>query len=157
MKKPFFFLLLLLVSCTTKEIAKPKETPFAEIIRVETTALPVAPLRELPDGFYLDSISYEDTSINYYCNMYFLQSRTDKQFNEEILDFVHNMEKGEKPTEKNRPDQTLFMLWPTEVEVSKGNVTCTFTDQSFTEGAAHYNHGSTTCRYDLKTHEILLR
>ncbi len=155
--KKLFFLLLLLVSCTTKEVANPKEIPFTEIVPLVSTALPVEPLRQLPDGFYLDSISYEDTSINYYCNMYFLQSSADKRFNEEILDFVHNMEKGEKPTEKNRPDQTLFMLWPTEVEVSKDDVICTFTDQSFTEGAAHYNHGSTTLRCDLKTHEVLLR
>jgi hypothetical protein len=104
-----------------------------------STALSIKPLKELPASFELDSILDEDTTYNYFTSIYFPKSNTNKSFNQLMAKFIQQQIGLEKPVKKAE-DQCTFNMWLIKLVNSENLIQCIFREQSYTEGAAHYNH-----------------
>ncbi|PKP21743.1 MAG: hypothetical protein CVU05_06090 [Bacteroidetes bacterium HGW-Bacteroidetes-21] len=104
-----------------------------------TTALPVSPLHILPAGYTLDSLTIIDSTCHFTSTMYFPHSTTNDELNKLIQDFVKQQIEAEKP-DSETTDPTTFELWVTELRTDEKIATCKFQAQTYTQGAAHYNH-----------------
>lgn len=120
-----------------------------------TTALAVRPLKIISSSFLLDSVISEDTAFNYFFTLYFPRSLNHIEFNKTIKQFVEHQASLEKPDRKQN-ENTLFDLWINKLQISGTLIQCLFIEQSFTEGAAHYNHSYSTLNYDINKKKTIL-
>lgn len=108
-----------------------------------STALEIQPLRQLPTGFHLDSISEKDSLLNHQCLLYYPVSETDPAFNRRLRLFMEKHKAGYKPDERGDEYQSSsFDLWIIAEEHRGGKQSFTFRMQSYYPGAAHYNRDS---------------
>lgn len=157
MKHLFLFstIIILLNSCAREtecceDIPTETNTSIETETPMITTAEEVAPLREFPNGFELDSMIRSETDeVLFTQTIYFLKSKSSPKFNDAMKKFVDKLVLSERPTQKNRSlsEQTSFDLWITKMEIKSDVVTCLFRSQSFTEGAAHYNQSDETFEF----------
>jgi hypothetical protein len=120
-----------------------------------STALSIKPLKKLSASFELDSILDEDTTYNYFTSIYFPKSNNDKSFNQLMTKFIQQQIGLEKPDKKS-DDLCTFNMWLIKLANSGNLIQCIFREQSYTEGAAHYNHFYSTFYYDkIKQKRIL--
>lgn len=175
---PYLFVIVILfVSCDSKEVKEEKEKTTEEPLdtiapMVETTAIDILATEKFPSPFYQDSvfindsISYVDhsgklVSVAFGLNGYFPQSGdpSHKKFNIAIRkkaeDYLMDFKKGDNFTTTyiTAEISAISLEYDSVVQV----VSAGFMYQSFSEGAAHYNHGYISFNYDLKENkEILL-
>lgn len=153
MKNIVLFIILLSTSCNQTNQNSESDSRQSDSLKADTlnfaiptTALPVEPLKILPTSFVLDSIFSEDTAFNYSTRIYFPKSNDD-ELNKSIKQFVEYQISKEKP-ENRTNDGTSLEIWVTNLKVSEHLIHCLFRQQSFTEGAAHFNHAYLTFNYD---------
>lgn len=116
-----------------------------------STALEILPLRQLPAGFYLDSMQETDQGLNHQIILYYPVSQTDQVFNRKLRLFMEKHAAGYKPDEKGDEYQSSsFDLWLIAEEHSGKKQRFTFRMQSYYPGAAHYNHDSAVFSYQVK-------
>lgn len=155
MKHLFLFstIIILLNSCARETKCCediPTETNTDTDIQMITTAEEVAPLRQFPNGFELDSMLKSETNeVLFTQTIYFPKSKSSQKFNDAMKKFVEKLVLSERPTQKNQSlsEQTTFDLWITKLELKGDVATCLFRSQSFTEGAAHYNQSDETFEF----------
>lgn len=160
MKYFFLFILigLFLNSCAREtECCEDVPTETATSHETETpmisTAEEVAPLRQFPNGFELDSMLKSETNeVLFTQTIYFPKSKSSQKFNDAMKKFVEKLVLSERPNQKNQSlnEQTTFDLWVTKMELKGDVATCIFRAQSFTEGAAHYNQSDETFELALR-------
>lgn len=153
MKRIYSCLVLVLVvgACAHPGEAEDKKTetlpPATDPIPLDfvnvSTALEIEPLRQLPLGFHLDSISQTDSLLNHQITLYYPVSETDPGFNRKLRLFMEKHEAAYKPDEKGDEYQSSsFDLWLIAEEHTGKKQSFTFRMQSYYPGAAHYNRDS---------------
>lgn len=111
-----------------------------------STRVEVLPLRNLPQGFGLDSVQYIDAAVDHHVLVYFPVALADKNFNKRMQQFIRKYEKDyfpDRPREEFQDSE--FELWITGFDAPKKRVT--FTMQSYYSGAAHFNQDSAVFIY----------
>lgn len=153
--KNFLFFLLLLASCTEEKkenpVVKPEDSLPGTYMMI-TTAMPVKPV-PLMLPFHLDSLSIRDTSNYFFADLYFPVTNfaQDKLLNELVLKLVKSQTEGYGPGPRKEEETVSVDVWVSEMAMNKNLVSFCFTDQNFTQGAAHFNHGYSTLNYNTKT------
>lgn len=120
---------------------------------IPTTALEVDAMREFPAPFHLDSLVIKDTAYRITATCYFPSTGKTGwiQFDNAILEFVRSKANGRDTSNHPQPhESTTFETWIGDLYRDRDLVSMYFTDQSFTSGAAHYNHNYSTLNFDLK-------
>jgi|GEM_PF-3977953 len=108
-----------------------------------STAWRIEPLRQLPPGFYLDSIFKKDSLLNHQVSLYYPVSETDPALNRRLRLFMEKHEADYKPDERGDEFQSSsFELWLLAEDRRDGKQTFKFRIQSYYPGAAHYNRDS---------------
>lgn len=126
----------------TKESAPAGNSMSPNAIHV-STALEIRPLRQLPAGFYLDSIFRKDSLLNHQSSLYYPVSETDPAFNRKLRLFMEKHEADYKPDEKGDEYQSSsFDIWLIAEERIGKIQRFKFRMQSYYPGAAHYNRDS---------------
>lgn len=116
-----------------------------------TTALEIRPLRQLPAGFYLDSLYEKDKLLNHQITLFYPVSETDPAFNRKLRLFMKKHAAGYEPDKRGDEYQSSsFDLWLTALEHSGRKHSFTFRMQSYYPGAAHYNHDSAVFTFLVK-------
>ena len=116
-----------------------------------STAMEIRPLRQLPAGFYLDSLQETDQGLNHQITWYYPVSQTDQAFNRKLRLFMEKHAADCKPGKKGDEYQSSsFDLWLIAEERSGKKQRFTFRMQSYYPGAAHYNHDSAVFSHQLK-------
>jgi hypothetical protein len=150
----FFFVSLMIFSCATEtgktlgDSLTDKNDSLAEpgSFEMATTAIEVSPA-VLPPAFALDTLSVVDTSKHLYAFFHFPVS-SDEKLNAMIVKLVKENTKGYEDYHPGEFDQASIEAWVSSFSVTGKIVSMCFTDQSFTSGAAHFNHGYTCLNYD---------
>lgn len=129
---------------TKKEESAPLATDSVPFNTADvSTAMPIEPLRQLPTGFYLDSISKTDSLLNHQVSLYYPVSETDSAFNRKLRLFMEKHAAYYKPDKKGDDYQSSsFDLWLMAVEHIGRTEKFKFRMQSYYPGAAHYNRDS---------------
>lgn len=151
---PLFFWIAL-SSCNTEtktsdqKQGKPNKDslPPMEFMNV-TTALNIVPLRQLPKGFYLDSIMKTDTVSGHQTIIYYPLAETNAAFNKKLKTFIQKQEHEYIPDRK--PEEyaySSFDMWLISVDSVQKKQKFKFKMQSFYSGAAHYNNDSAVFVY----------
>lgn len=163
MKNTLLLLLIILIGCEPSHKKQTsQDTKQSNILKTDTlnftiptTALPIEPLRIFPLSFTLDSIFKEDTVFNYSTKIYFPKSKDNVELNQLIKQFIEHQISIEK--QKNITNNgTSFEMWITDLKVSTNLIHCLFRQQTFTQGAAHFNHAYSTLNYDpIKRKKVL--
>lgn len=106
-----------------------------------TTRIEPRILRELPDGFSLDSISEIDTLTGHSMSTYFPRSTEDQEWNERLQKRLKKEERAYYPDRPIEPyASSEYELWVSRYDAEKNRFT--FMVQSYYSGAAHYNMDS---------------
>lgn len=122
-----------------------------------TTALPVRPLKLLPASFRLDSVILEDTSVSHSIRLYLPVSNYNKDLNKLInshLEYYTTRSISNKI--KDNFQYLEFSMWLTSFQITKDLINFCFTDQSFYNGAAHFNHSYSTLNYDIRKRKKIM-
>jgi hypothetical protein len=154
--KHFFFIsiALLLFSCATDEQRAGKKDSLRDSVPAfqdATTALQVVPA-PLPPGFALDTLSVNDTAKNLYAFFHFPVSN-DPKLNAMIIALLKQNLNGYEDYHPGEFDQASVEAWISAFTKNGKFISMCFTDQSFSTGAAHYNHGYTALNYDTLKHQ----
>lgn len=161
MQRLFCFVLLLALSFTAcqsdeNKVPEKKDSVTDSLPRMEmgTTALPVSPA-PLPPAFILDTLSVTDTTHHLTAFFHFPVSN-DEKLSAMIVELVKKNTLGyEAYQPANENETTSIEAWVSSFAVTGRIISMVFTDQSFTSGAAHFNHGYTALNYDtLKRKQI---
>ena len=145
--------LVAFLGCTTtgkpaqSTATAPKSGGPQESSRGVTTALPVTPLQELPAGYTLDTRVQKDAARNYTATLHVPRAVDDAAFNLVMDAFVRQQVEAEQP-DADATEATTLEVWILEARVTGQVTQWLFRAQSYTEGAAHYNHGFLTLNYD---------
>jgi len=111
-----------------------------------TTRVEVLPQRNLPEGFYLDSLQYIDSPFDHHVLVYFPVALSHKDFNKRMQQFMLKYVQEYSPEKTNEADQSSeFDLWITGFDAAKKRVK--FMMQSYYSGAAHFNQDSAVFVY----------
>lgn len=148
----FTCVIFLLISCKQEVMEE------FTISLPETTALPVAPFHP-PFPFGLSNISYHD-SAHYLDVLLYIPYSMDQShqgLNAAINDLFEKELKGYRVAKEELPADVdmyphyiIYESWLTYIERKGDIVSMCFAAQSFTWGAAHYNHHYLTLNYDLR-------
>jgi hypothetical protein len=162
MKKYLFYTYCLLFASCTAQVEKQNagaDTSFA----MATTALEAQSFTDLPYPFRLSYCSLDDTANALSASTdlpYSLDPSHDK-LNAAISSLLNREIDGYR-TERTRSlltekfDHTSFEGWLTHLARRQQVASMCFLTQSYTEGAAHFNHYYLTLNYDLKNERSLL-
>ena len=125
-----------------------------------TTALPVTPVNELPNGYTLVTRVEKDAALNYAATLMVPVAQgalavDDEAFNAVIGAFIRQQVEAAKP-DAGTAGATTLEVWLIGFNVSAGVIQSLFREQTFTQGAAHYNHGFLTLHYDVVGRKRLL-
>jgi hypothetical protein len=148
---------LFLFSCATEPAKKAADTvavdtlPFA----IPTTALEAKPAA-LPPGFLLDTLSYNDTAKHLHA-FYHYPVTPGPNFNAAVTTLLMEYTSGYEDYHPKEYESATVEAWVSSFAVTGKLISMVFTDQSFSTGAAHFNHGYTSLNYDtLRQKEIFL-
>jgi hypothetical protein len=160
----FFVCLLVCVGCwacnrsaTTEKATAQDSLPaptfnFPEI----TTAVSVMPLKNLPSGYFLDSVSVLDSILFHHSTLYFPQAAHDEKLNAMIRAFCDlQVAKSLPDIPQDTMQNSVFELWLTDMQQYSQLLSMQFQDQSYYAGAAHYTHRFDCLNIDLETHSEL--
>ncbi|MBU1411189.1 hypothetical protein KKC22_06675 [Myxococcota bacterium] len=120
-----------------------------------TTALPVTPVNELPNSHTLVTRVEKDAARNYTATMMVPRAVDDEAFNGVVDAFVRQQVEAAKP-DAGTAGATTLEVWLIGFNVSAGVIQSLFREQTYTQGAAHYNHGFLTLHYDVVGRKRLL-
>jgi len=160
----YILLLIALISISCNQINQNSESDSRQSdslksdtqnFAIPTTALPLEPLKIFPTSFVPDSTFIEDTTFNFTSIVYFLKSNEDDELNKSMKQFIQHEVDLEKPENKTS-DQSSFEMWVTNITISENLICILFRKQTFTEGAAHYNHEFLTFNYDIMKKKRIL-
>jgi len=118
-----------------------------------TTALPVTPINELPNHYTLVTRVEKDAARNYTATLMVPVAQgalaaDDQAFNAVIEAFVRQQVDAARP-DAGTAEPTTLEVWLIGFNVSAGVIQMLFREQSYTQGAAHYNHSFLTLNYDV--------
>ncbi|PKN24942.1 MAG: hypothetical protein CVU65_10240 [Deltaproteobacteria bacterium HGW-Deltaproteobacteria-22] len=118
-----------------------------------TTALPVTPINELPNKYTLVTRVEKDAARHYTATLMVPVAQgalaaDDQAFNAVVDAFVRRQVEAARP-DAGTAGATTLEVWLIGFNVSTGVIQSLFREQSYTEGAAHYNHGFLTLHYDV--------
>ncbi|MDQ3110391.1 MAG: hypothetical protein M3R17_10905 [Bacteroidota bacterium] len=150
------FAFLLFSSCNTDEDPKNVNTndslPGSSITPVTvTTALEVLPA-PLPPGYALDTLSFSDPAKHFTAFFHFPVS-SDGQLNELIKTVLMQHTKGYEDYHPREFETAESEVWISSFSLTGKFISMCFTDQSFSTGSAHFNHGYSTLTYDTLKHK----
>jgi hypothetical protein len=165
MKKIYWLsvVLLFLLSCATETNKDPGDSLTDQNdslarpadFAMETTALPVSPT-PLPPAFALDTLSVTDTAKHLYAFFHFPVS-SDEKMNAMIVKLMKENTKGYEDYHPGEFEEASVEAWISSFAVNGKMISMCFTDQSFSTGAAHFNHGYTCLNYDtVKQKQVFL-
>jgi hypothetical protein len=153
-----FISILILASCNPAPEKKVLKGSVADSIprlplENETTALDVTPA-PLPASFILDTLSVNDTAKHLSAFFHFPVSN-DEKLNKIIVELVKKNTHGYEDYHPGEFESASVEAWVSSFAVTGRIISMIFTDQSFSTGAAHFNHGYTALNYDtLKKKQI---
>jgi hypothetical protein len=123
-----------------------------------TTALDVVPLARYPVLFRLDSDAVDEPRHAFSAQLYFPSAvcKKDKAMMQAMRKVFDRLISDHRPDVTINPDSlqdyynnaTSLEVWVTGFRLSPRLISITFTYQSYTWGAAHYNHGQLSFNYD---------
>lgn len=113
-----------------------------------TTALPVTPVNELPAGFTLVTREMKDGARNFFSRFHVPRAVENEAFNAVVDAFVLQQVEAEQP-DSGAAEPTSLEVWLIDFRANAELVQCLFRAQTYTQGAAHYNHGFLTLNYDV--------
>lgn len=143
---------ILLSSCSEEtNSATNQNKPIPEFPEIASTAMPVKTVPLLLP-FHLDSLIIRDTVNFFSANLYFPVAGHAhyRNFNLLALQTVKSKTEGYNERKRKFYETVIVEAWVSEMSVNKNLVSFCFTDQNFTQGAAHYNHDYTTLNYDTE-------
>lgn len=154
---PFLLCLFLFASCNgaNEKTAVPvSETTGPEPV---TTAMQVKPVPLLLP-FHLDSLFIQDTSNFLNASLYFPVAEHPHyhELNKLALELVKSKTTGFNEQKRTENESVTVNAWVSEMAVTKNIISFCFTDQNFTEGAAHYLHDYSTLNYDIEKGKVVL-
>lgn len=148
--KPALSLLLILVfiSCAADKQEHTDNSALIEPVPA-TTAMTVKPV-PLMLPFHLDSLFIEDTANYLNAALYFpvCPQAQYKPLNELLLELVRSKTRGFEHGKRSREEAVTVEAWVSEMSMKRQLLSFCFTDQQYTQGAAHYNHGYSCINFD---------
>lgn len=127
--------------------------PVSEMSEPEpvTTAMHVKPVPLLLP-FHLDSLFIQDTVNFLTANLYFpvAEHAHYHELNALALALVKSKTAGFNERKRNENESVIVEAWVSEMAVTKNLISFCFTDQNYTNGAAHYVHDYSTLNYDIE-------
>ncbi len=112
-----------------------------------TTALPVTPINELPSRYTLVTRVEKEAPRRYTATLQVPRAVEDENFNRVVEAFVRRRVEAARPDAAGAGATTLE-VWLIGFRETSGVIQLLFREQTYTEGAAHYNHGFSTLHYD---------
>jgi hypothetical protein len=160
-------LLLLVCSCNLKQEGKIEsektDTLTNQIeMHVASTAYQFPDI-ELPQNYYIDSITIYDTVSRAKYNAYYLQSNLpeQKKFNQVIVQLVKDQimieQKYVDPYNGDSPIDIIYSyeLRPTEIYLDSQLISISNIIDTYTEGGNHHNYTRYTFNYNLITNKAI--
>jgi hypothetical protein len=113
-----------------------------------TTALPVTPINELPSRYTLVTRLEKEAPRRYTATLQVPRAVDDENFNGVVEAFVRRQVEAARP-DADAAGATTLEVWLIGFRETSGIIQLLFREQTYTEGAAHYNHGFSTLHYDV--------
>jgi hypothetical protein len=119
-----------------------------------TTALPINPIKNLSETFKLDTITFNSEYHLFYTIIFPVSIDGEyKSIDTIVSNALQSMIDLYIPKRSNitsNLEDIYFSSWISSFYETNKLISMCFIHQSYSEGAAHYNHGYITLNYDLK-------